>query len=265
MVITGGSSGIGLAVAVEFAHLGAHLYLLARNETKLHEAADTIARLVPAAAPAIVVACNVAAQQEVETAIAAIGRGNGGIHTLICNAGMVVSDLFERLRLDDLEQVMRVNYWGAVYALKAAWPYLKTSRCGHIGFVASVAGYLGLIGYGAYSPSKFAMAGLAESIRREAADCGLGTTIVFPPDTDTPMLRYERDHTIPESRALSRQARVMSAEQVAQSFVRGIVKNRFEVICNRESRLARVVRVLWPNLYFKIIDDIVIADRRARG
>jgi 3-dehydrosphinganine reductase len=265
IVITGGSSGIGLFTAIEFARLDARIFLLARSEAKLVEAARRIRQQTQGDVSVNVFPCDVGSRPDVEKIIHKIGREHGGIHTLINNAGMVVSDLFERLTSEELEQVMRVNYWGAVYALKAAWPYLQKARQGHIGFVASVAGYLGLIGYSAYAPSKFAMTGLAECLRREAADCGIGTTIVFPPDTDTPMLQYEREHTIPESRALSRHARVMRPEEVARQFVHGIQRGKFEVICNRESRMARVVRVLFPRIYFHIVDDIVAKDRRTRG
>jgi 3-dehydrosphinganine reductase len=166
---------------------------------------------------------------------------------------------------EDLEHIMRVNYFGMLYATKAAWPYLKAAGDGHIGFVASVAGYLGMIGYGAYAPTKFAVAGLAECLRMEAADDGIGVTIIFPPDTDTPQLKYENETALPETLAIKQGAGVMAPEAVAEKFVRGIVNGRYEVFCDFESKFFRWIKVTWPGLYFKVLDGIVAKDRRRRG
>lgn len=263
--ITGGSSGIGLEVAVLFGRLGANLFLVARNPARLQQAVEIIHRR---AGPSVLVTplpADVGVREQIEGVIHRVGREYGGLHTLINNAGV-----FEPGRLVDLpaatfERLMQVNYFGMLYATRAAWPYLTAARKGHIGLVSSVAGYLGLIGYGAYSPTKFAVAGLAECLRMEAADAGVGVTILFPPDTDTPQLKYENAHALPETLALKGGSAVMSPQAVAQKFVNGICRYRFEVHCNFESKFIRWIKVTWPGLYYRIIDSIVARDRRKRG
>jgi 3-dehydrosphinganine reductase len=263
VVITGGSSGIGLAVAQEFAKLGANLSLIARNENKLLEAKQKIQSQL-ASTQIDIYAADVANQNEVAQIIQTIGDKNG-IFALICNAGTGACGRFEDIALQTLQDVMNINYWGSVYALQAAMPYLKKSKGGHIGFVSSVGGYLGAIGYSSYAPSKFAVTGLAECIRMEANDYGVGTTIVFPPDTDTPLWHWEQAHTLPECKAFSKNAKLMKPEAVAKKFVKGIIKNKFEVICNFESTLMRWLKVNFPKTYFNMLDGIIKKDRKARA
>jgi len=265
VLITGGSSGIGLATAVEFGKLGANLFLVARHQDRLDAAAQEVKRRAGPAAQVVTLQADVAAREQIEAAIHRVGTEYGGLHTLINNAGMVLPGLLADLALDDLERVMQVNYLGMLYAVKAAWPYLVAAQNGHIGFVSSVAGYLGLIGNGAYSPPKFAIVGLAECLRMEAGDCGIGVTVVFPPDTDTPQLRYERERMPAEAKAINETASMLQPEVVAKKFVDGMVSYRFEVFCNFETRFFRWARAVAPGLYFWVIDGIVARDRRRRG
>jgi 3-dehydrosphinganine reductase len=262
VLITGGSSGIGLEIARLFGRLEANLFLVARNQDRLGQAKAALQQDLGPALKITGLTADVSNLAQIEAVVKRVGREEGGLHTLINNAGIFLPGLVEDNRIAALEQIMRVNYFGAVYATKAAWPYLKAAERGHVGFVSSVAGFAGAIGYGAYAPTKFALAGLAECLRMEAASHGIGVTIVFPPDTDTPQLQYENEHTLPEALALKGKASLMQPEDVAQKFVDGIVNYRFEVLCNFESRTIRWIKVTWPWLYFKIVDSIVARDRR---
>jgi 3-dehydrosphinganine reductase len=265
VVITGGSSGIGLAIAEEFAKLNAKLFLVARDAPKLATAKAKIAQAYPSVQVIETFTADVANEAEITQVIQSIGNNFGGIHTLINNAGTGACGRFEDVDMDTLQAMMNINYWGSVYALKAALPYLKKSQNGHIGFVSSVGGYLGAIGYSAYAPTKFAITGLAECIRMEASDNGLGTTIVFPPDTDTPLWHWEQEHTLPESKAFSKNVKLMTPESVAQKFVKGILNYKFEVICNFESKMMRWMKVNLPKTYFGMLDGIIKKDRAQRA
>lgn len=263
VVITGGSSGIGLAIAEQFAALGAKLVLIARRGEQLERAAQ-IVRSKNRAQVATFCA-DVGNREQIQRVIHKIGEEYGGIHTLIANAGFSYGGRFEDNAIERLEREMQVNYFGMVYAIKAAWPYIKAAEAGHLGLVSSVGGYLGAYGYSSYSPTKFAVTGLAECLRMEAADYGIGVTVLFPPDTDTPMLQRERENTLPECLALSSHSGLMQPEQVAQQFVAAVINYRFEVICNLESRLLRIYKALFPRRYYKFLDHIVARDRRRRG
>ncbi|MDH4129116.1 MAG: SDR family oxidoreductase [Spirochaetota bacterium] len=257
VLITGGSSGIGLEVAIEFGKLGANLFLVARNKDRLLLAEQEIKSRINNNINIYSFQADVAQREQIETVINRVANEFGGIHTLINNAGIIICDRFENILIEEMEKVMKINYMGMLYALKAALPHIKKFNDGHIGFVSSVSGFIGTIGYSAYSPSKYAITGLAECVRMEVKEYGIGTTIVFPPDTNTPMLKYENENAIPEVKALKAKAKVISADKVAQKFVKGIIDRRFEVICDFSSKLARIIKGLKPSILYNAIDNIV--------
>lgn len=261
-LITGGSSGIGLATAKEFAKRGVHPIVIARDIEKMHSAKAEIESTYEVAVQ--VFSCNVTDFNSLQKIIHDIGK-NSTIDYLVCNAGTMTCGRLEDNTMSDLNRTMEINYIGVLHTYKAAIEIMKDQKSGQVGFVSSVAGYLGAIGYGGYAPGKFAIAGLAECVRMEAADYGIGTTIIYPPDTKTPFLKWEQENTLPECRALSKNAKAISAELVAKKLVDAMMKNKFEVFCNTESKLIRILKVIWPSLYFSIVDGIVKKDRKKRG
>lgn len=260
IVVTGGSSGIGLSIAKTFAQLGSHVFLIGRNAERLADARALLQEEYPGIKVHTFPA-DVSQAEEIRAVIQRIGDQYGGIHTLINNAGISARGKLKELDREDLTCAMDVNFFGAVYCTQAAWPFLARADRGHIGFVSSVAGYIGLIGQSAYSASKFAMTGLAECIRMEAADDGIGVTVIYPPDTDTPMLRRAEADGSPETRALSEKASLLAPDEVAAKLIDGIQRGRFEVFCNWQSRLIRIARALAPGAFFSRMDGVV---RRAR-
>ncbi len=248
IVITGGSSGIGLAIAIEFAKLEARLFLLARNLNRLQEAKHVLHQQFGDKLFVQVFSIDVADKNQVKRTIDIVNQEYGGIHTIIANAGIVHVEKFATLPIEKMRQIMDVNYWGAVYSIQAAWPYLCQAQDGHIGVVSSVAGYVGIIGYSAYSPTKFAMAGLAQSLQVEAKQNGIHITIIYPPDTDTPQLAEENKNMLPELAKLKRHASILQPEVVARKFVQGMCKNKFEVFCNWQSKWIKRILAFWPSL-----------------
>lgn len=116
---------------------------------------------------------------------------------------------------------MATNYFGSLYCIKAALPAMQANS--HIVLVSSGAGLIGIYGYSAYSPSKFAVRGLAESLRGELK-VGVGISIIYPPDTDTPQLAEENKTKPPATKLITATAKVWSAEAVAKEIVKGIEK-----------------------------------------
>ena len=261
-VVTGGSSGIGLAVGKEFARRGVGLSLLARDAEKLARAKAEIEGAFRVVVETQV--CDVVDAEGLEAVISGIGAAHG-IDFLVCSAGVMQCGRVDENSLESLRRTMEVNYFGALNAYKAGIEVMKAQGSGQIGFVSSVAGYLGAIGYGGYAPGKFALAGLAECVRMEAADYGVGITIAYPPDTDTPMLAWERENTLPECRAISKNAKLQTPEAVAGKLVRAMERNRFEVFFDVNSKFIRFFKVLWPRMYFKSLDGIVRKDRKRRS
>lgn len=229
VLITGGSSGIGLALARQAAAQGARISLLARDPAKLEAARDEIQRLTPTAAPVCIVTADVADQSAVVRALTDAEKAHGPVDVLITSAGIARPGYFEEVPAEVFERSMAVNYFGTVYALKAVIPGMKQRRRGAVVIISSGAGLVGLFGYTAYSPTKFALRGLAESLRAELKSTGVQVTIVYPPDTDTPQLAEENRTKPVETKALTAAAGLWSADDVARVTLDGLAAGKFSI------------------------------------
>ncbi|HYK47914.1 MAG TPA: SDR family oxidoreductase [Parafilimonas sp.] len=262
VVVTGGSSGIGLALAKQFAQQHARLILIARDEEKL-QAAKIIAEK-NGAASVFPISIDITDNAAVIATIKKIAEQFEKIDVVINCAGIMTCGRFKDQPVKNLERCLLTNYLGAVYISKAAWPWLKKSE-GQLSFVSSVAGYMGLIGHSSYAPSKFAIVGLAECLRMEAKDDNIRVSVIYPPDTDTPMLRYERKHTLPESTALSKSIKEKSPDKVAEIYLKGLQQNKFEIYCDIDSRAVRLLKNNFPGLVFSVTQRIIRKARKKAG
>lgn len=194
-VITGGSSGIGKAVASRLAQSGANIFILARNRDRLDRALREIE--VQALDPQQRLAAfstDVTSYDAVEATIAAIVEAEGPLDVLINSAGIVHPGYVEALPLSTFRHQMDVNYFGTLHAVRAALPYMLERGRGHIVNISSMGGIVGAFGYTAYAASKFAVYGFTEALRAEMKPRGIGVSLAIPPDTDTPQLLGEREH-----------------------------------------------------------------------
>lgn len=260
VLITGGSSGIGLAIAKEFAALGAKVCVVARDVVKLSKAREEIQGLYPDAT-VLMYHADVTSIQSLDRIKAGLEKEWGSLDTLVCSAGLILCGRFEDQPLEETEYVFDTNYWGTHYAIRSFLPLLKESSIGRVVIISSVVGFTGLFGYSHYAPSKFAVAGLAETLRMEFADYGIKVLVAYPPDTQTPQLEFEKSNTLPESIALSGGSKVLSAEYVAQKILAGICRNKFDILFNSQSLQIRIVKGLLPKLYYSIVDKIVRKSR----
>jgi len=232
VLITGGSSGIGLALALRCAAAGARLSLVARDPAKLAAAAAEIRATAPAASspPAIVTApADVADETALHAAIRSAEATHGPVDILITSAGIARPGHFDELSAAIHERTMAVNYFGTLHAIRAVTPSMRARRTGSIVIMSSGCGLVGLFGYTAYAPSKFALRGLAESLRGELAPDNVGVTIVYPPDTDTPQLAQENLTKPAETRALTAAAGLWTADAVARATLDGLRRGRFSI------------------------------------
>jgi 3-dehydrosphinganine reductase len=270
-IISGGSSGIGLALARLLAAEGWNLSLIARRPELLAKAraellnagseGDTEVTIWPAdvSDPDATVAA-------VRGAITSLGAPD----LVVTSAGMVVPGCFESLPLDAFRRSLEVNVLGTVYVVRAALPAMRARGGGRIVMIASGAALVGLYGYTAYSPAKFAVRGLAEALRCELQPEGIGVSVVYPPDTDTPQLREEMALRPEATRRLAAAGSVKSAEQVAASIWRGVTKGRFVIapgwqmasLVLLHSVIAPVMRRYWADpVVARALRDMATADR----
>jgi 3-dehydrosphinganine reductase len=228
VLITGGSSGIGLALARRCASGGARVSLVARDPSRLESARASILTANPAAA-VLTARADVSVEAEVLSAIASSVSAHGPVDVLITSAGVARPGYFEEIPVGVFERTMEVNYFGTLYALKCVIPEMRRRGTGSVVLISSGAGIVGLFGYTAYAPSKFALRGLAESLRGELRSTGVNLSIVYPPDTDTPQLAEENLTKPPETRALTAGAGHWTADEVARVTLEGVSRGRFVI------------------------------------
>jgi 3-dehydrosphinganine reductase len=256
-IISGGSSGIGAALAMRLAGAGWAVSLLARGQDRLDGARDAIRARFPQA-KVQTLSADVCDGGAVEAAIAAAIGAFGAPDLVVTSAGIVVPGTFSALPPDAFRSTMETNYFGTLYVIQAALGAMRARRGGHIVLVSSGAGLLGLYGYTAYAPTKFAVRGLAEALRSELKPQGIGVSIVYPPDTDTPQL-HEEIRIRPEATSrIAGGARIRSADEVAQAIIAGVERKHFVIAPGWEMGvLARLHSLIGPLLNRFSFDPIV--------
>ena len=250
VVITGASSGIGKALAYEFAKQNSKLAIGARNIEEL----DAIANdLVNRGIEVIPVKTDVTSETDCKNLIDKAVNRFGQIDILINNAGVSMRALFKDVDLKVIHHLMNVNFWGTVYCTKYALPYLLNSKGSVVG-VSSIAGFHGLPGRSGYSASKFAMHGFLETLRIENLKNGLHVMIAAPGFTAT-NVRFSAltaDGT-PQGMSPRNEKNMMLPEEVAKIIVKGVVKRRRNIIMGTEGKISVLAQRILPNIIDRLL------------
>lgn len=223
VIITGASSGIGMALAFEFAKIGAKVSLAARRLDKLTKIKSEIEQM---GAKALITQTDVSLESDCKNLIQQTYSHFGQIDYLINNAGVSMRALFINVEIDVLKRLMDVNFWGMVYCTKYALPYILKQK-GIIVGVSSVAGFHGLPCRTGYSASKFAMHGFLESIRIEYLKTGLHVMLIAPGFTSSEIRKHalnakgEEQHETPR-----KEEKMMSPEKVAKILIKSLRKRK---------------------------------------
>lgn len=259
-VITGGSSGIGLALAKELVGRGCFVFLAARRAEALEQALAALGEIKPAMGAACITDVGDPAQ------VAALREDvlrRGRAPDILANcAGVVHPGLFQDLDPEAFEWMMRTNYFGAVNTVRAFLPGMLERRSGVIVNIASLAAVFGVVGYTAYSGSKFALRGFSEALRMEVRPHGVRVALVMPPDTDTPQLAYENRHKPLELKYLLPELGVISPEQVARAIIQGVQRGRFEIVPDFGSKVLVTGYRLAGSLSYTVLDWLLLRARK---
>ncbi len=177
VIITGGSRGLGLLIARQLADEGAVLVIAARDEEELERVRD---ELTARGARVRLEVCDVGVREEAERLVHDTLRREGRIDLLVNNAGVIKVGPLEHMEHADFEEAMAVHFWGPLHTTLAAVPAMRRQGGGRIVNVASIGGKIGVPHLTPYSASKFALAGLSDSMRAELARDNIQVTTVFP-------------------------------------------------------------------------------------
>jgi len=253
-LVTGGSSGIGLATAQALAKNGSHVWIVARRIEFLDTAMKSIQASRKNADQRFgFTVADVSVADQASMAVAQVSE-NLGIPDLVINsAGETHPGYVEKLDLDIFRWLIEVNYLGTVYITKAILPSMMERHSGHIVNISSIAGFLGVFGYSAYSASKYAVRGFSDVLRAEMKPLGVHVSIVFPPDTDTPQLAYENPIKPLETKAISGKGKILSPEAVAKAILVGILRKQYMILPGLEGKLIYMLgSILYPYMDFLI-------------
>ena len=257
-IITGGSSGIGLAIARQLVMEGVHVALLARRQELLISAKNELEALKVLPNQIIhTITADVADRDELIGHLELFQNEFGPPDYLINSAGITYPGKFHTLSYDVIESLMTVNYLGTVYSTRALIPGMLARGSGHVVNISSVAGFIGTYGYSAYGASKYAVRGFSDAIRAEYRPRGIKISVVFPPDTLTPQLEFEKDLKPAITRELSDTAGLMQADEVARIIWKDVKRGNYVILPGFNSKLLYFLVNLLGNFTYPVMDFMI--------
>ncbi len=246
VVITGASSGIGLALALQYLNNNYLVSICARGADAMHNMLLEYPNLC-------IVKADVAVEQDCKQFIEQAIKANGPIDILINNAGISMRGMFDGISLDVLKNVMDINYWGTVYTSYYALPSIKSTK-GVICGISSIAGYRGLPARTGYSSSKFAMQGFLESLRTELLHTGVHVMWVCPGFTNSNIRNVALSGSgSPQSETPLEESKLMSAETCATLITEAIALRKRTKVYTSQGVLTVWLNKLFPALADKLV------------
>ncbi len=256
--ITGGSSGIGLALARIFVSNGAHVAILARRKEFLDIAsAELRTRVVDSSQQVLPIQADVSDLVNLLPKLESFEKDYGAPDYLINSAGITYPGKFHTLTYETIRSLMDVNYLGTAFVTRAFINGMLKRGSGYIVNISSMAGIIGTYGYSAYGASKYAIRGLSDVIRAEYRLRGIKVSVVFPPDTQTPQLEFEKDLKPSITRELSDTAGVMKADEVAQIIWKDMQRNRYTILPGFNSWFLYTLNSLLGDLAYPVMDLMI--------
>lgn len=268
VAITGAGSGIGRALAVRCAGLGARLALSDVNEASLDEA---VARCRAVGAEVHRERVDVGRRDEIYAWAAEVERSLGPAEVIVNNAGVSLSQTVADMRDEDFAWLMDINFWGVVHGTRAFLPQLRSRAEGHVVNVSSVFGIIAVPTQSAYNASKFAVRGFTEALRMELGRTSVRVTCVHPGGIDTNIVtngRHYRDPTMRAvdpselARAFKRVART-SPEEAARQICGAILAERPRLLIGRDAFVIDKLQRLLPDAYDRLVGSAMrLIDRK---
>ncbi|HEQ71304.1 MAG TPA: SDR family NAD(P)-dependent oxidoreductase [Spirochaetia bacterium] len=264
--ITGGSEGIGWALAAEFVRRGASVVVFSRSEAKLKDACKSLEPVKVAADQKIgYFPLDVSKEKDVAAVLKKAVDTYGVPDVFVNNAGRSLPQHFEKISSAQFDETMRINVYSIWYTLAFMLPLMK-KKGGQVLNVSSMSGHMGVFGMSDYTASKFAIIGLSEAVRSEYLKYNITFSVLCPPDTDTPGFEEENKHKPEVTKAVLGNSKPLSAETVARVCLKGMRKGKFIIIPGAVAKLGYFVKRHWPWLLMSFFDsDVRKAEKKLGG
>ncbi len=262
-LITGGSSGIGLAIAKNLAGQGASVCILARDPQKLETAQQEIAaRRTSPHQYVEAIPADVSERQQIFAVLQDLVAQKGTPDFLFNCAGVAHPGTFAELDPEIFAWTDQINYLGTVYATRALIPGMIARRSGYVVNFSSILGFLGMYGYTAYCGSKYAVRGFSDALRAELKLHGVKVSVVYPGDTQTPQLEYEARHKPAIAKMLWGESGIMPADTVAAACLRQVARGRYVITPGLEATALYALITHTGNLAYPILDALIRGSAR---
>jgi len=262
VAITGAGSGIGRALALQCAHLGAHLAISDINLEELNET-KTLILNKQANARVLCTPLDVAQPQAISDWSQQVLEHFGQVNVIINNAGVALSASIENTPKEDFEWLMNINFWGVVNGTRAFLPLLKQAPWGHVVNVSSLFGLVSLPNQSAYNAAKYAVRGYTESLRTEMLmdHKSVQVSCVHPGGIKTNIAnkaRYSgqvgRNVSVEKQKNLFNESLARTtAEQAANIIITGINKNKARILVGADAKFLDLLQRFLPARYQKIM------------
>ena len=257
-LVTGGSSGIGLALARLLVQEGTHVCLLARNEEKLAKVKAELEELRTLDAQIVeTISCDVTDYESLDHELKSLVARHGSPDLVVNSAGVTYPGYFQELDVDIFHHLMDINYYGTLHVIKSLVDGIIARGSGTIVNLSSQAGFIGVFGYAGYSASKYAVRGLSDVLLAELKPLGIQVSIVFPADTKTPQLDFEEPLKPFETKEIAGMANVMSADAVAKSILKDVKKGKYIILPGPEAKFFYRLGLTIGNLRYPIMAWLV--------
>jgi short-subunit dehydrogenase len=255
--ITGGSTGIGLAIAKAFAAMGSHVSIFARDLEKLNAAKEEI-RLSAKSAQQKITAYKLDATmyEDVKTVFAEAIREHGAPYILINCVGIAQPGYFEDITFCSFEKTIHTNLYSTWNACSVIVPHMKLNG-GYILNTSSIAGFTGVFGYTDYCMTKFGIIGFSEALRSELKRFNITVSVLCPPDTETPGYAAENATKPKETIAISGNAKLIQPEIVAETVLHQLHKKKLMIIVGAEGKFTWILKRFCPSLVEKFMDRVI--------
>jgi short-subunit dehydrogenase len=251
VLITGGSRGLGLVMAREFAREGARLVLCARDEEELQRARSDIENY---AAEVMTVPCDITNKQSVDEMVAAVNSRFGVVDVLVNTAGVIQVVPFVVMTILDFEIAIKAHFWGPLYTTMAVLPSMRQKKSGRIVNISSIGGKVSVPHLVPYSASKFALVGLSKGLRSELMKDGIKVTTVCPGLMRTGSPRnadFKGQHQLEYAWFSISDALpllTVSAENAARQVVGACKRGQAELVISIPAKVAVLFDSLFPEL-----------------